>query len=264
MSAPAPAALTGLDSAPFDLEPQGPAAGRSAALCLHGLTGTPYEIRPVAEALAARGIRARGPVLPGHDSTPAELATVPYRAWMDTVLMGKINPSGWVAINALPTAAHTIWGVLAGKLLMSERPGSEKLRYLMIGGLIGLGVGYGLDLAGITPIIKRICTSSFVIVTGGWCLVTLALFYWLMDLKGSHRGTKLFVIVGLNPIFIYMFAETLGEQWFNDFVAVFTHGILGWLGAGEGTREVLTAFVVLGLMTYLCHWLYERRIFIKI
>ena len=37
---------------------------------------------------------------------------------------GKINPSGWVAINALPTAARTIWGVLAGKLLMSERPGS--------------------------------------------------------------------------------------------------------------------------------------------
>ena len=187
-----------------------------------------------------------------------------FGAWMDTVLMGKINPSGWVAINALPTSAHTIWGVLAGKLLMSDRAGSEKLRYLMMGGLIGLGVGYGLDWAGITPIIKRICTSSFVIVTGGWCLVTLALFYWLMDLKGSRRGTKLFVIVGMNPIFIYMFAETLGEQWLNDFVAVFTHGMLGWLGAGEGTRAALTAFVVLGLMTYLCHWLYQRRIFIKI
>ncbi len=38
-----------------------------------------------------------------------------FGAWMDTVLMGKINPSGWVAINALPTAAHTIWGVLAGE-----------------------------------------------------------------------------------------------------------------------------------------------------
>jgi len=187
-----------------------------------------------------------------------------FGAWMDTVLMGKINPSGWVAINVLPTSAHTIWGVLAGKLLMSDRAGSEKLRYLLIGGLIGLGVGYGLDWAGITPIIKRICTSSFVIVSGGWCLLTLGLFYWLMDLKGKRRGTKLFVIVGMNPIFIYMFAETLGEQWFNDFVAIFTHGILGWVGAGEGTMEVASAFVVLGLMSYLCHWLYQRRIFIRI
>ena len=31
-----------------------------------------------------------------------------FGAWMDTVLMGKINDDGWVAINCLPTAAHTI------------------------------------------------------------------------------------------------------------------------------------------------------------
>ena len=85
-----------------------------------------------------------------------------------------------------------------------------------------------------------------------------------MDLKGRRWGTKLFVVVGMNPIFIYMFAETLGEQWFNDFVAVFTHGMLGWLGAGIGTMEVLTSLVVLGLITYLCYWLYQRRIFIRI
>ena len=187
-----------------------------------------------------------------------------FGAWMDTVLMGKINPSGWVAVNTLPTSAHTIWGVLAGKLLMSDRAGSDKLKYLLIGGLIGLGVGYGLDWTGITPIIKRIGTSSFVIVSGGWCLLTLALFYWLMDLKGRRRGTQLFVVVGMNPIFIYMFAETLGEQWFNDFVAVFVHGMLGWLGGGIGTMETVTAFVVLGLMSYLCYWMYERRIFIRI
>jgi predicted acyltransferase len=187
-----------------------------------------------------------------------------FGAWMDTVLMGKINPSGWVAINVLPTSAQTIWGVLAGKLLMSDRAGSEKLKYLLIGGLIGLVVGYGLDVADVTPIIKRICTSSFVIVSGGWCLLTLALFYWLMDLKGSRWGTKLFIVVGMNPIFIYMFAETLGEQWFNAFVAVFTHGILGWFGAGATTMEVLTSVIVLSSMTYLCYWLYNRRIFIRI
>jgi len=54
----------------------------AAALCLHGLTGTPYEIRPVGEALARVGVRAVGPVLPGHNATPRILAQVPYTAWV--------------------------------------------------------------------------------------------------------------------------------------------------------------------------------------
>jgi carboxylesterase len=70
-----------VDASPYDLAPHG-GDGRSAALCLHGLTGTPYEVRPLAEALAARGLRARGPVLPGHDSTPEALARVPFAAWL--------------------------------------------------------------------------------------------------------------------------------------------------------------------------------------
>jgi carboxylesterase len=40
-------------------------------------------MRPVAEALASRGIRARGPSLPGHDSGPEALAKVPYTAWIE-------------------------------------------------------------------------------------------------------------------------------------------------------------------------------------
>ncbi len=183
---------------------------------------------------------------------------------MDGVLMGKINGGGWVAINALPTAAHTIWGVLAGKIFLSDRSGMEKVKILAVAGLIGLVAGYGLDYAGLTPIIKRICSSSFVIATGGWCLATLAFFYWLVDLKGYKRWTTFFTIVGLNPIFIYMFSETLGKQWFNGFIGIFTHGMLGWLGAPEGMMHVVTAVIVLGLEWYLCYWLFKKRIFIKI
>jgi carboxylesterase len=68
-----------VDSAPFDL----PGRGRAAALCLHGLTGTPYEVRPLAEALAAAGIRAFGPALPGHNETPERLAATSYRDWLE-------------------------------------------------------------------------------------------------------------------------------------------------------------------------------------
>jgi carboxylesterase len=59
-----------IDSSAFDL----PGGGRAAALCLHGLTGTPYEVRSLGVAFAASGIRAFGPALPGHNETPERLA----------------------------------------------------------------------------------------------------------------------------------------------------------------------------------------------
>ena len=68
-----------LDPGPFDLPGDGPAA----ALCLHGLTGTPYEVRPVGEALSAAGVRAVGPWMDGHAGGPEELARVTSEAWVE-------------------------------------------------------------------------------------------------------------------------------------------------------------------------------------
>ena len=68
-----------VDVAPFDL----PGRGRAAVLCLHGLTGTPYEMRPLGEALSRAGIRAVGPALPGHNQTPAQLARISHGEWLD-------------------------------------------------------------------------------------------------------------------------------------------------------------------------------------
>jgi carboxylesterase len=68
-----------VDPAPFDL----PGSGPAAALCLHGLTGTPYEVRPLGEALSRAGIRSVGPALPGHNATPRELAELRYEAWLE-------------------------------------------------------------------------------------------------------------------------------------------------------------------------------------
>lgn len=78
-----PAAETIVDAGPFDLAPPD-VTQSAAALCLHGLTGTPYEVRPLGEALAARGVRAVGPHLPGHGETPAALAAIGSHApWLD-------------------------------------------------------------------------------------------------------------------------------------------------------------------------------------
>ena len=140
----------------------------------------------------------------------------------------------------------------------------QKVRLLVVAGLIGIVLGYGLHYAGVTPIIKRICTSSFVIVSGGWCLLTLAFFYWFVDVAGFKRGIIFFFIFGMNPIFIYMFANTVGGQWFNNYVAIFSGGFFSWIGLAEPVVVLLNALAVLALEWLLCYWLYKREIFIKI
>ena len=171
-----------------------------------------------------------------------------FGSWMDMLLMGKINPGGgWVTINCLPTAAHTIWGAICGTLLMQWKDQPRKIiRTFIIAGLIGLLLGYGIDLLGITPIVKRIATTSFVLASGGWCLLTLALFYWLVDIKKHQKWTTMFVIVGTNSIFIYLFAEVLGHRWLYGFVQIFNDGFLGFLGISEELLAVTAAIFTSG------------------
>jgi predicted acyltransferase len=181
---------------------------------------------------------------------------------MDLVLMGKMNEGGgWVAFNCVPTAAHTIWGVLAGQLLRSALPHTRKILLLAGPGLAALALGYALDP--VTPIIKRICTSTFVLASGGWCLLVLALFYWLIDVRGFRRWSFFAGVVGMNSIFIYLFNNTIGPRWLNDFVGIFTQGFLGGM-LPPGWVLLLTALVSLAVQWYLCYWLYQRRILIKI
>ncbi len=184
--------------------------------------------------------------------------------WMDTVLMGKINSDGWVAINIIPTAAHTIWGVLAGKLLVSEKTATDKIKYLLITAAVCLLLGYALDIASITPIIKRIATSSFALVSEGWVLLILAALYWMADVKQWNKYSWILVVVGMNAIFIYLFFETVGLQWLNGAVAIFVKGFLGFAGINEKLAAVFSSLATLCLEWGLCYFLYKKKIFIKL
>jgi carboxylesterase len=74
-----------VDASAFRLgDPRGGLA--PAVLCLHGLTGTPYEVRPPAEALAEAGFYCEGPLLPGHGTSAAELARTSYTQWVGAVV----------------------------------------------------------------------------------------------------------------------------------------------------------------------------------
>lgn len=184
--------------------------------------------------------------------------------YIDMILMGKINNGGWVAINCIPTAAHTIWGAICGNILLSKKPAKETIRIFVVAGIIGLLLGYGLDLMGITPIIKRISTSSFALASGGWALLALAFSYWLIDVKKYQSKAFPFIIVGMNSIFIYLFAEILGHRWLNGTIGIFTTGFLEPIGLGEHAIQIITAFCTLAAMWGLCFFLYRKKIFFKI
>ena len=188
-----------------------------------------------------------------------------FGSWMDMLLMGKINDGGgWVTINCIPTAAHTIWGAMCGKLLLSQETEYTKLKYLTIAGIVALVIGYGLDLSGITPIVKRISTSSFAFASGGWAVLVLAFLYWFVDIKNNKNWTTFFAIVGMNSIFIYLFGETIGAQWLSGFGKSFSYDLFGVLGIGELGLAVINGFFVLAMMWGLCYFLYKKKIFFKI
>lgn len=60
-------------NAGLDISPIHIAGGNTGILLLHGYTGAPPEVRPMAEYLGAKGMTVRAPLLPGHGTTPADL-----------------------------------------------------------------------------------------------------------------------------------------------------------------------------------------------
>ncbi|MCX6326699.1 MAG: DUF5009 domain-containing protein [Bacteroidia bacterium] len=181
-------------------------------------------------------------------------------AWVNNQLEG-VSKSPWASINAFPTIAHTVWGVLFGKLLMSDKTVAKKIQIMLIAGVTALIIGYSLNF--VTPIIKKIATSSFVFASGGWTILALCLCYWLIDVKKIFAvGSKMFIIVGMNCIFIYLFFEIGGSDFLSRIFTPFTKALFSW--GGDLTVGIINSLAVWASLWYLCYWLYKNKIFIKI
>jgi len=183
---------------------------------------------------------------------------------MDTVLMGKIDEDGWVAINCISTSCHTIWGAMAGKLLFSEKDNRKKISSLIVFGVITLILGYTLDWFNITPIIKRIATSSFVLASGGWCLLALAFLYWWIDVKKHQQYLTFFTVIGTNSLFIYLFMGIVASHWFNGYIDAISFGLLTKIHLPEPIIAVISSLLIFSLEWLLCLYLYRKKIYIKI
>ncbi len=183
-----------------------------------------------------------------------------FGSWVDIKLTGRLAHDRWVAFNAIPTSAHTIWGVLVGKLLMQNFPHRKKILILVIPGVIAVIAGYLMNPY--IPIIKRLCTSSFMIVSGGYCLLAMALSYWLIDVLKIRKLAVFFAIMGMNPIFIYLFWNLGGRNILTAMAEPFTSRLFSW--GGEITIGIVTTIVVASMSWYICYFLYKRKIFIKL
>ncbi len=181
--------------------------------------------------------------------------------YIDLKLMNVINEGGWVAINCIPTAVHTVAGALIGKLLLK---GGKQVKPILLWAFICLTAGYVLDLADITPIIKRIATSSFVLVSLGWCLLMLALFYWWIDIRNHKKYLKFFLVIGMNSLFIYLFFEIVGHRWFTEYITIIVTSLLGYINTPNMLSLITASLVVFFLEWGICYWLYKKKIFFKI
>ena len=200
--------------------------------------------------------------IPGFDQPFTDQQN--FGNYIDLLLMNQVNSGGWVAINCIPTAAHTIWGAVAGKVLMEKITGNEKVLQLVISGLVILVAGFLLDWTSITPIIKRIATSSFTLASGGWCLLFLAGAYWLIDMKGFRSGLGFFTVVGMNSLFIYLFFEIVASRWFNGYVTAIVTGLYGFVATPGHLALILASLVTFAIEWKMCSFLHRKGIYFKI
>ncbi len=83
-----------------------PAGGPHGALVLHGFTGSPVSMRPLAEALAEAGLAVEMPRLPGHGTAVEDLAETGWDDWLTEAeralaALQARTPSGKVVVAGL-------------------------------------------------------------------------------------------------------------------------------------------------------------------
>lgn len=183
-----------------------------------------------------------------------------FGSWFDLQTMGVLEGDHWVAFNFLPTAAFTIWGAIAGTILRNNSPYKQKLKIFLLAGVIGVVAGFVLDP--FIPMIKRIATTSVILETGGWCFIVLAFSYWLVDIKKVQKIPFFFAIVGMNPLFIYMFSQLGGASFLSSIATPIAYGSFFW--SDETAVVYATGLLTWFLLWYMCFWLYRHRIFFKV
>jgi predicted acyltransferase len=160
-------------------------------------------------------------------------------------------------LSTLPAISTCLMGVLAGHWLRSGKYSpNRKVLGLAAAGVATLLVAWVWSFN--FPIIKNIWTSTFVLCAGGWSLLLLALFYWIIDVKGYQRWAFFFKVIGMNAITIYLVDRFFR---FSIITNIFMHGLYPIFGAYRPLVESICVVMTMWLFLY---FLYRQKIFLRV
>jgi predicted acyltransferase len=181
---------------------------------------------------------------------------LPLRKWD-----GDHDPEG--LLSNLPAVASCLLGVSAGLILRDGSMDDRKRTWLLIlGGLALLATGFVWSFW--FPIIKKIWSSSYVLMAAGYSTLFLAVFYWLIDVKKTANWAQPFVWIGMNAITAYMLDNLVD---FGKIGARLAGGDLkDYLNAGvhQGFGDLLTATAGLVSALLIMRFLYKQKIFLRL
>lgn len=184
---------------------------------------------------------------------------------------GKVyDPEG--ILSTIPAIATTLFGILTGHWLRTERTQYEKVAGLFVAGAVCVMIGWAWNP--FFPINKALWTSSYVFFTAGLALQLLGLCYWVIDIKGYRRWAWPFEVFGVNAIALFVGSGLMvklmemikitapdgsrdsSQGW------IFDHLFLSWASPVNASLAYAIAFVLVWL--FLMWLLYRKNLFIKV
>jgi len=185
-----------------------------------------------------------------------------FASYLDRLIMpGKLylgihDPEG--LISTIPAISTGLLGIYAGNLLKNS-PLSMKRKALQLFamGVVSLLLAQVWNL--VFPINKNLWSSSFVLHVGGYSLVLLALFYYIIDIRGFKKWAFFFSVIGMNSILIYMSGQFI--NWSYTTTALFS-----WLFqlTGEPANAVVFALCLVLVEWVVLYFLYKKSVFLRV
>ncbi|MCF7785404.1 MAG: DUF5009 domain-containing protein [Prosthecobacter sp.] len=163
---------------------------------------------------------------------------------------GDHDPEG--ILSTLPAIATALLGLLAGKWITGASSPLRKSTALIATGLLLLALGWAWHP--FFPVIKKLWTSSFVLVAAGWSAILLGLFYGIVDGLRWRRGLAPFLWVGANPIALYLCSGFGFFRLISERLATAPPPPYDWLPSA----------LTFALMLATAQWLHRRQIFLKV
>ena len=181
-----------------------------------------------------------------------------FALYIDHLIFGKFDDGTqytWL-ITGLGFIATTLSGLFAGELIKSKLPRKKVVQYLFIYGALGLTIG--LIWSNWHPIVKKIWSSSFVLASSGVCFLLLALFYWIIDVKGYTKWTFPLKVIGMNAITAYVLSHVISFPKIANFI------VFGLEQYANTYFDLITIIGGFGILYLLLWYMYKNKTFIKV